>query len=717
MAGSPLNPPGRASRRSARTVPALGPTTPLTHPAVIIAALATAAALVLSVSFMLSDTDMWQHLAVGRAIWTLREVPRTQIWTWPLFGQPDVTLSWGFRALLWPFWDLGGVTGLFVWRWLTTLVAFGVLWAVARLMGARGLTPLVALALCGLAYRQRSQIRPETLVAALLAVQLWLLESRRAAFQQPGGMEAQAGRPGGEPPRLERAALVRDGSLVLVAWVWANVHVSYLLGLTLTAINVLDAWLSRAHARGSAGPGRATPPEPWRHLAWVLAGSVAISFVNPFGWRVLAEPIQYYLTWRHEPMFRAIGELQPLDLRANWRNGLPLLMVGWPVLLLWRWRRIRPDRVGLVVCALFTWLTLGAQRFVGYYAIVAAPYVARDLDAWVRVRAWPTWTAPPWRRAALVVTACVLLGLPEWSRPNWPLGVAYKRFHYPERACDFMAAHGVAGRGFNQFPVGGYLLWRFWPDRTRLPFADIHPEQMSPDDRLLYSWAFSRREVWRTLEGRYDFDYILLYRVQVPGDRLLDFLDADTTFVPVFIDDIAAIYVRREGALRAVADTFAYRVLPAGGASLTALGPRCATDPAFRAAVRHEAERQVAASPFSAAAHNLLANLAEEEGRPLEIRTHLLEVLRQDPQFPHAHARLGFLALAGRRPDEALREFRLERSRGARDANLAVGFGRAHEALNDYPRAARSYRQALSLEPGNPEAQAGLQRTVTRPER
>jgi hypothetical protein len=681
---------------------------------VVVAALATAAALVVSVSFLLSDTDMWQHLAVGRAIWILREVPHAQIWTWPTFGRPDVTPSWGFRALLWPFWNLGGITGLFVWRWLTTLVAFGFLWAAARRMGAIGLSPLVVLALCGLVYRQRSQIRPETLVAVLLAVQLWLLESRRAASRPPGGTEARADRPGGKPPRLDRAALARDGSLVLVAWVWANVHVSYLLGLALTAIHVFDAWLTRTLAGRSAGPGRTARPEVWRYLAWALAGSVAISLVNPFGWRVLAEPIQYYLTWRHEPMFRAIGELQPLSLQANWRNGLPLLLVGWPALLLWRCRRIGPDRVELVTCAMFTWIALGAQRFVGYYAIVAAPYVARDLDAWVRARAWPAWTAPPWRRTALAVAVCLLLGLPEWSRPSWPLGVGYKHFHYPERACDFMAAHGVAGRGFNQFPVGGYLLWRFWPDRTRLPFADIHPEEMRPDDRSLYSWAFSRREVWRAMEGKYDFDYVLLRRVQVPGDHLLDFLDADSAFVPVFIDDVAAVYVRREGPLRAVADTFAYRVLPAGGAGLAALGPRCATDSAFRAAVRREAERQVAASPFSAAAHNLLANLAEEDGRPMEIRTHLLEVLRQDPQFPGAHARLGFLALAGRRPGEALRQFQLERPRGARDPGLAVGFGRAYEALNDDPRAARSYRQALSLEPGNPEAQAGLRRTGTR---
>src|SRR5512135_3160820 len=102
-----------ARRPAPRARPAPGPALPLSHPATLAVALVAAAALVLSVSFALFDSDLWQHLAVGRAIWALREVPRTQVWTWPTYGAPGVTPSWGFRALLWPFWSLGGVHGLF----------------------------------------------------------------------------------------------------------------------------------------------------------------------------------------------------------------------------------------------------------------------------------------------------------------------------------------------------------------------------------------------------------------------------------------------------------------------------------------------------------------------------------------------------------------------------------------------------------------------------
>jgi len=72
---------------------------------------AAAISMVISVSYVLFEKDMWQHIAVGRALWSLHAVPTTQIWIWPTYGLPDVTPSWLFRVLLWPVWDHGGGAG------------------------------------------------------------------------------------------------------------------------------------------------------------------------------------------------------------------------------------------------------------------------------------------------------------------------------------------------------------------------------------------------------------------------------------------------------------------------------------------------------------------------------------------------------------------------------------------------------------------------------
>src|SRR5439155_19666881 len=95
------------------------------------------------------------------------------------YGAPEANSAWLFRALVWPLWSTAGVTGLFAWRRVVTLCTFAIAWATARRMGARGFAPLVALVLCAFIQRLRSQVRPETLVALVLALEICILETRR----------------------------------------------------------------------------------------------------------------------------------------------------------------------------------------------------------------------------------------------------------------------------------------------------------------------------------------------------------------------------------------------------------------------------------------------------------------------------------------------------------------------------------------------------------
>jgi hypothetical protein len=664
--GKPRPRPGRSERGPTPSAP---PPLPGEHrPSLLLATLIAAALALLSVSFVLFETDFWQHLLVGRVIWETHTVPTRQIWIWPTYGAPDVTPSWGFRALIWPFWSLGGVWGLFVWRWLTTLAAFGIGWATARRMGARGAGGLIVVVLAALVYRQRSQIRPETLVAVLLALQFWILERRRH-----GGRDLRPW-------------------LVPLAWVWANVHISYFLAPLILALYVI---------------GAEEPPAPSRR-GWVIALAMgAVAFLNPHGWRALWQPFEFALTWRHEPIFETIGELRPVDWSVNSTNGLPLLVFGWPALIVWRWRRGKPDMIEAMICALFTALAIGTRRFLGFYAVACVPFAARDLAAWLATLPAPGVARSPWVRAGLASLVAIGIALPELTRANLPLAVRIDYSRYPVAACRFMAAHGVRGHGFNPFYFGGYLLWRFWPDPGRLPFMDIH-QSGTDEDRRAYGRMIVHPEEWTVLDRRHHFDYLLLNRVPSRSDRLLDRTDRDPLWALVFMDDAAALFVRREGPLAAVADSFAYRLIPAGRAGWDSVSARCHTDLAYRGEVRAELERCAAASPFASFAHSQLANLSLLDGNPAEARRELELALALDPFRPTVHERLGRIALAEGRPRVARDEFAAERRLGPPRAGLDLEMGRAYQALGDPGRARALYARELRRDPGNREARAAL---------
>jgi hypothetical protein len=661
---------------------------------------------IVSVSYRLYDTDLWLLLAVGRSIAALHRLPYENLWTWPGYGTPDPAAPWWiFRLLTWKLWSAGGVLALFAWRWLSTLAAFGILWSAGRRMGARGLLPLVTTTLCVLAYRIRSDIRPETLSAILFAAVLWLLEAERTESATRADPIAA---PGHSTSDAAIAASPRRTSwrlwlVVPIALLWANTHIGWYTGFAL-----LGAHLAGALAAAARRDGRASALARVRRLALVGLASLAVMLLNPSGWHALAQPFQFAFLWRGEPIFRTIAELHPLVWGANLRNGLPLLVAGWPLLLLWRARRRGLDVAETVTCVGFAAAALSSQRFLGTFALAASPYVARDLGELASLRSLPGWLARPWPRGLVTAAACVALSLPEWTRPELPLGIGLDLAGVPVAACDFIRDHGRRGRSFNPFHFGGYVAYRFSPDRGRLPFMSTQPELTPLEDRLLYVRVFSDAAAWRALDERHHFDYLVLDRNQDPGDHLPDILDRDTTWAMVFADDAAELLVRRRGPWGGVADSFAYRVLPAGRSAREQLVRACGADPALRACATVELERQAAGSPWNGNAHHLLGLFAAMDGRTAEARRHIESALEKRPLLAGGHELLGLLALEEGRARDAVREFGRERALHGPAATLEVELGQAWQRLGDQSRARAAYQRALKLDPENAEARDSL---------
>jgi hypothetical protein len=566
--------------RAARGVPALP--SPLRTLATVIAFAIIAAV----VSFPLADPDLWQHLVTGRAIWAEHRLPATNVWTWPSYGAPYVIPSWLFRVAVWPFYAAGGVTGLFVWRWLTTLVAFALLAFAARARreaGATGVATLCVLVWCAMLYRFRSQVRPETLVAVLLAGQLALFEWRRNRWS---------------PERLRFDPAWLTVPLVVV---WTNAHLSFLLGLFITGAYLLDD-LRRARAGAPAASSK--------RLALVLAASAAATLLNPWGWTLVRQPFEFALVERYETAYRMISELGPIPWGAYLPTGLPLLLASPVLLALVRWRKRGPDLAELTILGAFIVQGVSSQRFIGFTALAIAPFFARDLSELVSESRVPAPLARPAARTAIAGTFVLLLLVPVFQhRGSWPK-VAFRESAFPVAACDAIAARDVRGRAFNLFSYGGYILWRFWPERDRLPFIDVHLTG-SPALRDAYVSALIDSSAWAALDREDRFEWVLLPRTGQARAPLLEWLDADTTrWSLVFRDDVAALYVKRGGTNAAVAERDRYRWLGGGVRRLDAASQRMFADSVTFTGVIAELNRSVNESRWSANSHLAMGNLA-----------------------------------------------------------------------------------------------------------
>jgi hypothetical protein len=672
-------PKAAASARPVRVEAPPAPPLAGTHPAMLFAALVCAVIVVLSVTHDVFDPDQWQHLTVGRFIWEQHRFPLTQIWTWPTYGAREVDYAWGFEALVWPLWKLGGILGLYAWRWVTTLAVFGFAWAAARRMGAKGFVPLVVISLAAMIYRGRTQVRPETVAAVLLAAEIWLLESRR------------------------HGARVNLAWLVLVAWIWANTHISYYLFFVVLGIHVLAAMLP---------PRRAGAPSV-RELWLAGLAAAAISFANPSGWRTLWQPFEFWLVWRKELIYTAIGELQPVNWSINWLNGLPLLLAAWPLGAFLRARRSGLDRVESMMCVLFSAMLLVGVRFIGVYSLTAAIYVARDFDLLGRAVRAPRWARGAWARGGLAAATCVLVAWPEISRPVLPIRIHFPATRLPVAASDFIRRHDLHGALFNQYDYGGYLCFRFWPRRDQLPFMGIHQEG-SRELRRLYIHALYREKSWRQLERQYGFDYLVLIRSAIPADSVLAFVARDSSWARVFADDAAYVFVRRDGPFARLAADSAYTLIPTDAAGLSAFGRAAAGDSSLRRRAERELRREVAGSPWHAEALGLLANIALSEARWDDARRELEEAIQIEHLTMFAREKLGIIALQLGRPHEAMRWFKEERRVQGYRGGMDLRRGQVAQALGDLRRARGYYQREVDRFPDNLEARDSLESASAR---
>jgi tetratricopeptide (TPR) repeat protein len=266
-----------------------------------------------------------------------------------------------------------------------------------------------------------------------------------------------------------------------------------------------------------------------------------------------------------------------------------------------------------------------------------------------------------------------------------------------------MEARDVRGRGFNPFYMGGYMLWRFWPDKTRLPFMDIH-QSGTRLERERYVNMFMRPNGWFQLQQQYAFDYVLLDAAQDPrlGDRSRDVLDSDTTFTLVFRDDAAALYVNRNGHLGTLAAREGYRYVPGGEGRLAMLGRACEADSSIRGATRAELERMLESSVLDSRARSMIANLDLIDGRFDDARAQLETALSIDPDMFAGHERLGIIAMQEERWEDAVRELELERAGTGGSPALSARLARAWQAVGNVEKSRKYYGEVFNMAPTDP---------------
>jgi hypothetical protein len=450
---------------------------------------------------LLNDPDTYWQIAIGQWILDHRAVPRTDIYSFTMFGQPWISTQWLAQVLLAASYAIAGWAGPVVLAAASIAATFGLL---VRFLSRR-LTEAASIAFVAAAVALvAGHLLARPHVLALPVMVAWV-----------GGLVAAADRRGAP-----------SFWLVPLLALWANLHGGFVLGLALIAPLALDAvWNADAPQRRALA------------LRWVLFAAAALvaSCVTPYGWEALFAARRIL---NLGAALELIGEWRPANFAHP--GALEGAVILGLALAMWRGVTLPPIRLVLVVG--FVLMALQHVRNAEVLALLAPMVLAAPLARQFGGGADDT-TRPGSPKGLLYAGLAVLVAAGTLAFAS------VHRFEPDVRQSPVVAVAALKKmnftRVFNDYDFGGYLIANgvatFIDGRT-----ELFGEKFMVDHNAA-SGLMKPDHLFRLLD-QYKIEATLM-RTQSAATKLLDHMDG---WQKVYSDDIATIHVRKPGAVHSI---------------------------------------------------------------------------------------------------------------------------------------------------------------------
>lgn len=298
---------------------------------------------------LLHDPDLWWHLANARILTTTHHFIRIEPYSFTVAGQPWVNPEWLGELPYWFGYSLMGLPGLY---FATELALFANILFLYWRGYLRSRHAGAAFWATGISFMLMTvNAGPRIIVVAylLMSLEMAILEAADRGNQRWLWFL---------PPLF---------------CIWINTHGSWLIGLGLFVLYVLFGMIP-THAGVFEQKG--FTPEARNKLLWVLAACVAVLIINPYGWRLVWNPIDMMMNQKLN--IQNVEEWQPLNLgslAAKVAAGCIATMVIANGLKGRKWRLFD------ITVIFFAWYAAFAHsRFLFMAAVLTVPMLAEDLE-------------------------------------------------------------------------------------------------------------------------------------------------------------------------------------------------------------------------------------------------------------------------------------------------------------------------------------------------
>lgn len=457
-----------------------------------------------------TDIDFWWHLKTGELIAQTRTIPSTDPFSYTAAGQRWTVHEWLWEVLVFIAYGNGGYVTLVLISALLVTGTFAILYRLIRRLGANEILSGALILWAAALALPNLGVRPRELTHLFLAVYLSRLLSYREGFIRPGQL----------------------WPLPVLMALWVNLHGAFVLGIGVLGLcaagTTLESWWSRERSP--------------RYLWLVLLLTVGAASINPRGPWMLYYPFGYFLEERN-PSFDIVTEFQS----PNFHD--PMSMVFAAGLLLFLVLGVRRQRVNIVeplLAVAFTAQALVSDRQTSAAAEVMAPLLALVLCerfGWARelppVRLPRRLNAVNWILLGCLVVAGIAYAATPRVQQHLQFGVEPTTESLPVTGADFIERTQLPGPVFNNQPWGGYLIYRWYPQRR--VFIDGRIDMYGPAVTHEYLQVATIKPEWRTVLDKYRVQTVLIEKNSALSVLLL----ADGGWERVFQGMAEDVFIRR----------------------------------------------------------------------------------------------------------------------------------------------------------------------------
>lgn len=610
--------------------------------------------------------DIWWHLKAGQYIIGNQHIPGSDIFSYTASDRLWTDLHWLFQVLAYGIWRPLGDRGLIAMKIVVLISAFGLLFK----MGYRKewhIVSIVSIFLAILVASERFMVRPEILTLLFTSIYLLMLHQYK----------------------YEGSKFI--WLLPILQIVWINTQGLFIIGPILIFAYITGEYIANhvpllRHWRCES----TVEGERFRTLSIIALLTVLACFINPYGFRGAVFPLVLFtrigtstnVYARTIIEFRKTLSIHPVPFSIYYYK---ILVAGSLISFILNVKRTDLSR--LLVYLGFLYLSLLARRNIALFAFVATPAMVCNVNSFLDSQKRAIEVKGKLVKNSQAIVCLFLILVMFWlitgvssgkfyrtTRIPKEFGFGISGMFYPAGACDFVLKNSISGNIFNDLAIGGYLIWRLYPQKKI--FIDGRLEVHSKDSYASYLRFLQDYDFWKRTMDDYEVNCVILGHV-VPGTQvLIQRLSQDNRWKIAYFDPTGIVFLR---------DTEENQEI-----------------------IRKGMELSQSYKPVYAREWRQLAEVFRMLGWTQKAITYYKRAAELDPQDIASRNNLGTLYLDQGMDKEALEVLKVAAGLKPRLAEVYNNFGIAYFSLGDFNKAIRIYRKAMRLSRGMPQIHLNL---------